>query len=98
MDTYLHFMGDHFKLFIRLFFGIAVAVVLVFIYAALFARNLPEKITVWFFGGLSGERITLPKKDDAKTPLSGWLTFAFVAAVPIVGWIVFELFFASHFK
>ena len=90
-------MDGYFKLCVRVFFGIAVAIDLIFIYAAVFDRDLPRRIAVWFFGFLSGERINLPREEN-NTGIGQWFIFAFVSAVPFAGWIAFELFFAPRMR
>jgi hypothetical protein len=92
MADYFQFMNAHQNLLFRGFFGLATAVDLLFLYAALFNRNLPPRLAQWFFGALSGQRITIPPPSTDKPPWWSWLAFAFVSAVPPVAWLLFEIY------
>ena len=78
---------------VRGFFLLCAVVELVFIYAAVFDRDLPRRMAEWFFGALSGERVKVAagSAEDEGPTVWNWVIFAVVCAVPPVAWIVFEV-------
>ena len=92
MDAYFSFFSSN--AFVRCFFAFLTAIDLVFVYAAVFDRDLPRRIAVWFFGALSGRPVTVDRPASGQN--NNWLVFAFVSAVPPIAWILFELYFAGR--
>jgi hypothetical protein len=95
MNAYFKFFDNHGIAVIRVFFAIATVVDLVFIYAAIFDRELPRHIAKWFFGTLSGQPVVIAPSAE-RIEWWQWLGFSFVSAVPLVAWVAFEIFIVKH--
>jgi hypothetical protein len=95
MNAYFDFFNRHSAGLVRVFFAFTSAVDALFIYAAIFDRDLPRRLAERFFGALSGQAVKIAPSNEKPHWLQ-WLGFIFVSAVPPAAWIVFELYLAKR--
>jgi hypothetical protein len=78
----------------RAFFIACLLVDLVFLYALVFDRDLPRRIAIRFFGGLSGQTVHIPPTEDRITFGQGF-GVAMIMIVPLLVWAIFEYCLAA---
>jgi hypothetical protein len=92
MDAYFRFVSSN--TCIRSFFVLVTAIDALFLYSALFNRDLPRRLAERFFSALSGQPVTAHRSTSDKNDTNNWFIFAFISALPPAAWTLFEIYFA----